>query len=121
GGEDASGRHVIITKQGESVFGVIVEEVIEVLRISNTEIRKAHNLITKIHEDYVTGTITLGERMIILLDLAKVLSEHELVQLTDLQRKERREAASAATTEGGEAADKEKTTPGEMENTGGVQ
>ena len=89
-------KHIIITQQQESLFGLMVDEVAEVLRIPETEIKPPPEIVTRIHEDYVRGVVTVGNRLIILLDLAKVLSEEDLMTLTDVQRRQRERGASTA-------------------------
>lgn len=80
-------RHIVISRQEKAPFGLIVDEVAEVLRIPKAQIRKTPGLVTRIHEEYISGVLTIENRMIIVLDLAKVLSEDELVKLAELQRR----------------------------------
>ncbi|MBI2118956.1 MAG: purine-binding chemotaxis protein CheW [Elusimicrobia bacterium] len=80
-------RHIVITQQEENLFGLLVDEVTEVLRIPKSEIKLPPKLITTIHEEYVDGVVTVGNRLIILLDLARVLSTEELERLSDMARK----------------------------------
>lgn len=92
--KEAESKHIIIT---ENSYGIMVNEVTEILRLSETAINEAPELVTKIHEEYIKGVITLENRLIILLDFTKVLSEEELVKLTEISRREesrRREAES---------------------------
>ncbi len=79
------GKHIIITREQKNILGVLVDEVTEVLRVVQKEIRPAPGLTTIIHKKYISGVITAEERMIILLDLKSVLSEEELKKLTQLQ------------------------------------
>ncbi len=79
-------KHIIISEQDKNLFGLMVDEVTEVLRISETGIRKTPGLITKIEEKYVTGVVTLDNRLIVQLDLSSVLSEEELVTLAKTTR-----------------------------------
>jgi len=76
-------KHIIVTKQEDGLFGLMVDEVIEVLRIKQSEIKPPPALITKIHKKYVTGVVTHDERLIILLDLAKVLAQKDLLISAD--------------------------------------
>jgi len=77
-------KHIIITKND---YGIMVNEVTEISRLPETAINEAPELVTKIHEEYIKGVITLDNRLIILLDFAKVLSEEELVKLTEVSRR----------------------------------
>ena len=82
-------KHVLITQQEDNLFGLSVDEVTEVLRIPQAEIKPPHKLMTKIHEEYVSGVVTHQERLIILLDLAQVLSVEELAHLSEAAREHR--------------------------------
>lgn len=85
-------KHIVIAEQEKNLFGLMVDEVAEVLRIPETDIKEPPELVTKIHKEYVSGVITLENRLIILLDLTKVLSEEELARLAEIQRRHRAEA-----------------------------
>ena len=84
--EDGESKHILITEQGDNLFGLMVSEVTDVLRIPSTAIKAAPELAAKVHEEYVSGVVTLENRLIVLLDLAKVLSEEELSRLAEVQR-----------------------------------
>lgn len=82
-------KHIVITEQEKNIFGLLVDEVTEVLRIPESEIKSAPELVTRIDREYVNGVITLENRLIILLDLSKVLSEQELARLTEFAQTHR--------------------------------
>lgn len=84
--EDVEAKHIVVTKQEDNLFGLIVDEVIEVLRIMKKEIKSTPNLIDKINEKYIKGIISHDNRLIILLDLEQVLSYQELVHLSHLKK-----------------------------------
>lgn len=85
--KDAEPRHIIISEQDKNLFGLLVDEVTEVLRIPVSEIKSTPGLVTKIEEKYVAGVVTLENRLIIQLDLSRVLSEEELVKLSGVSRR----------------------------------
>lgn len=74
-------KHIVITGQEGNLYGVLVDEVTEVLRIPRTGIKTTPHLITKIDRTYISGVLTLENRLIMLLDLKKVLSEEDLNKL----------------------------------------
>ena len=74
-------KHIVITGQEGNLYGVLVDEVTEVLRIPRTAIKTTPHLITKIDRTYISGVLTLENRLIMLLDLKKVLSEEDLNKL----------------------------------------
>jgi len=69
---------IIIVKIDETVVGMIVDSVSEVIRIPAKNIESAPNRITsKVHADYLHGVGVVGQRLLILLDMEKVLVEEE--------------------------------------------
>ncbi len=86
---DVEDRHIVITEQEKNIFGLLVDEVTEVLRIPETDIKSAPELVTRIDREYVSGVITLENRLIILLDLSKVLSAEELSRLSEFSQRHR--------------------------------
>ncbi len=85
--KDYESKHIIITEQEKNLFGVMVDEVTEVMRLPEANIKMAPDIITRMNRKYVNGLITLEDRLIILLDLKKVLSEEELIKLSEINRR----------------------------------
>ena len=79
-------RHIVIAKSNENFFGLLVDEVIEVLRIEESDIKLPPKLMTKLNEEYVQGVITHDGRLIMLLDVEQVFSEDELARLAETHR-----------------------------------
>jgi len=82
-------KHIVITEQEKNLYGLMVDEVTEVLRIPEKEIKSTPELVTRIDRVYMSGVITLENRLVILIDLAKVLSEEELAKLAEFAQKHR--------------------------------
>jgi len=78
-------RHIIMTEQEKNLFGLMVDEVSEVLRIPQEDIKTTPELVTRIDRIYISGVLTLENRLIIMLDLSKVLSEEELAKLSEIR------------------------------------
>jgi len=87
--KDVANKHIVITEQEKNIFGLLVDEVTEVLRIPKIEIKSAPEIVTRIDREYVNGVITLENRLIILLDLTKVLSAEQLARLAELTQRHR--------------------------------
>jgi len=83
-------KHIIMTEQDKNLFGLKVDEVTEVLRIPETDIKAAPELATKVDTDYMRGVLTIENRLIIMLDLQNVLSEEELAKLSEIRIKHRK-------------------------------
>ena len=72
-------RIIIVDLKDESI-GMIVDSVSEVKSISLDDIDSVPSIKDTRTQDYLKGIIKLGERIIILLDHEKILSELELAQ-----------------------------------------
>lgn len=82
-------KHIVVTKQEDGLFGLIVDEVIEVLRIQGDEIKPPPSIIKKIHKKYINGVITHNKRLIILLDLKQVLAHTEIMKVDHSDKKKK--------------------------------
>lgn len=78
----AKTARIVVVQVGQETVGLIVDEVPEVLRIPEENIEPTPEMIqTEIKRDYIKGLGKLGERLIILLDLNKVLTPHQVEAL----------------------------------------
>lgn len=76
---------IIIVEVGDSVVGMIVDSVSEVLRLPAANVEPAPEIIkAKIHADYLKGVGKLDDRLLILLDLEKVLTEEEMTHVSSI-------------------------------------
>jgi purine-binding chemotaxis protein CheW len=78
-GEDKENadRKIIVVKREENKFGIIVENVYEVRDINSDLMEPAPPIASTIDKKYISGLIKLGDKIIILLDLEKVLSSED--------------------------------------------
>lgn len=73
---------VIVVELGDQVIGMMVDSVSEVLRIPSTNVDPAPEIISSgVSANYIQGVGKLDDRLLILLDLRNVLSEHETKEL----------------------------------------
>ena len=79
--QTAHTRIVVINVSGRTL-GVIVDAVSEVMRLSDDQIEPPPQVISGIGHEYLEGVGKVQGRLIILLDLDKILSTHEKLQLT---------------------------------------
>lgn len=66
-------RIVVVDIDGDDI-GMIVDSVTEVLRISTTQIEPPSTMIAAGGSDYIVGIAKLEERLVLLLDLGRVLT-----------------------------------------------
>ena len=69
---------VIILSLGKQVVGMVVDSVSDVVRLAPEQIKAAPQMGTALNADYLTGLGTLDERMLILVDIDKLMSSQEL-------------------------------------------
>ena len=110
GKKEVDSKHIVISEQEKSLYGLMVDEVTEVLRIPEEKIKSTPELVTRIDRIYINGVITLENRLIILIDLAKVLEEEELAKLAEFAQKRRAAAEAREREKKVEEAPKEQIT-----------
>lgn len=68
------GEKIIVVEMGKAAVGVVVDAVTEVSTIAGADIER-HMQVTKKLEDYLVGVGKQGEKLIVILDLAKIIAE----------------------------------------------
>lgn len=71
-----STRIVVVEVHGCNI-GMLVDEVSEVIRITKDSIEKPSNILADINEEYLAGVAKLNGKLVIILDLSKVLEREE--------------------------------------------
>src|ERR1700689_2471164 len=77
-------RVVVVELNGRAV-GLIVNSASEVLRLPPSEIEKPHTVFQEGELDYITGVGKLQGRLVILLDLNRILQRAELRRLDEFE------------------------------------
>ncbi|MFY9531001.1 MAG: chemotaxis protein CheW [Candidatus Acidiferrales bacterium] len=77
-------NRIVVVEMADRLVGLIVHAASEVLKIPPSEIEAPHNLFQEGELDYVTGVGKLKGRLVILLDLHKVLRRGELRRLDEV-------------------------------------
>jgi purine-binding chemotaxis protein CheW len=75
--EHGSATRIIVVMIGQVTVGLIVDEVSEVLRIPEDTVEPPPPIVAGIESDYIKGVGKLEDRLLILLDLNKILSREE--------------------------------------------
>jgi purine-binding chemotaxis protein CheW len=70
-------RIMVVNVQGKTI-GIIVDAVSEVLRISPEQIAAPPPTVAGLGQEYLTGLVKLEKRLLIMLDIDKILSEQEV-------------------------------------------
>ena len=69
---------VIILNLGHRVVGIVVDSVSDVLALTPEQIRPTPDLSAGLDTRYITGLGTVGERMLILVDIEKLMTSNEM-------------------------------------------
>jgi len=78
---------IIVTDIEDQTVGLLVDDVPEILRIPKENIEPAPEMIkSEIKKDYIKGVGKLEDRLIIVLDLEKVLAPHEILELAKVSK-----------------------------------
>ncbi|MGE5364567.1 MAG: chemotaxis protein CheW [Bacteroidota bacterium] len=78
--QDKNTRTIVVDLHGKTI-GFIVDEVNEVLRIPAGITETPPSMVSGINADYITSIAKLEDRLLILLDLEKVLTDAEKASL----------------------------------------
>ena len=73
--EDTSATRIIVVEVEGVTVGLKVDGVSEVLRINADTVEPPPALVTNIESDYIKGVGKLDNRLLILLDVSKILSK----------------------------------------------
>jgi len=77
GGEVTRSTRVVVVEVNGISIGMLVDGVSEVVKISENIIEQPSDIISDIEEEYLSGIAKLEERLVILLNLSKVLRNDE--------------------------------------------
>ncbi len=76
-------NRILVAEAGNKLVGLIVDAASEVLKIPSSEIELPPNMAQNGELNYVTGVGKLQGRLIVLVDLNKILQSGELRRVTD--------------------------------------
>jgi purine-binding chemotaxis protein CheW len=65
--------HTIIVESGDGLIGMLVDAVSEVIRVPADQIHPTPSVTTGVDSEYLRGICRLGERLLIYLDVEKVV------------------------------------------------
>lgn len=83
-GDETNDTRIIVVEVGEITVGMIVDSVSEVLRIASESIDPPPHVISSgVNTAYLRGVGKLEDRLIILLDLQKILHKEEHKELEE--------------------------------------
>ncbi len=77
---------IIIVNVNDLMVGFIVDEVNEIVRINDENIENTPPSVTGLDKKYLNGVAKIDNRLILLLDLSKVLSSEEEEQIKKITK-----------------------------------
>jgi len=80
GGKEWDHQHkrIVVTSVGESTVGLIVDKVSQVLKLEEASISETPDVVKGFNSDFISGVGRQGDKLLILLDLEKLITQGEL-------------------------------------------
>ena len=83
---DSSKARIIVCRVKKFVIGLMVDSVQEVISLPESQIQPQPGIVSiKMPDNYILGFAKLGEKVVIILDLEKVLTEEETEKLASVK------------------------------------
>jgi purine-binding chemotaxis protein CheW len=92
-------RVIIAKTSDDSVVGLIVDGVREIVKIEDDQYEPVPAALASVRDRFLTGTAKVGDRLILLLDLEKVITEGDIPPV-----KPEKKASAKKTTKSGKQA-----------------
>lgn len=72
---------VIVLNVGDRVVGIVVDSVSDVMELDPSQVRDAPSLTSAIDADFIEGLGSTGERMLILVDIERLMGSADMALL----------------------------------------
>jgi len=73
-------------EKGSRIMGIVVDAVSDVYTLADTEMKAAPDLGDAVNTDYIRGLVTINEKMVILLEIDKLLTLEDLPDLSQVPK-----------------------------------
>ena len=85
--EETKASRIVVVETGADVIGMIVDAVTETLSLSSDSIEPPASIVTSADSQYLRGVAKLDDRLIIMLDIEKILSarDNEALERANIQ------------------------------------
>lgn len=83
--ENNNEQKIIIVEIDENLVGVMVKNVEEIIRIPVNNIGEPPKITKKINKNYVSGVGKLENRLLILLNMNRILTTQEMEEIEDIK------------------------------------
>lgn len=78
---------ILIVELGEQTIGMLVDAVVGISRLPDESIKPPPEMVAQVNGVYLTGVAHHEERLIVLLDLSRVLTVEEVTEMSAWQAK----------------------------------
>jgi purine-binding chemotaxis protein CheW len=82
--ERGRSNRIVVTNIDERTIGLVVDAVVEVVRVARDELEVLPDLVTGVGADYIKGVTRIDERMIIVLDIDSMFSSTETDSIDEI-------------------------------------
>lgn len=82
--DDSNNHRVIVLNLQDKLVGFIVDDASQVISVDDSQIVAPPEIVSGIEKAYIDGIGKIGEKMVIMLDLLKVLNEAEKKEIMDM-------------------------------------
>lgn len=82
---DVENQKIIVVELDNSLIGMQVDDVKEMIRLYKKDIATPPKIVKGINRDYLSGVGKLEDKLLILLNLNKILSEEEFLKLDRME------------------------------------
>lgn len=88
-GQEVEEQRVVIVEVESNKVGMIVDVVKEVMSIAKSQIEPPPEIAGGINEKYLDGVVKFEDRLLILLNLVKILDPEEVKEVEEFQEKQK--------------------------------
>lgn len=78
---DSTGRRIVVCVVEGRLIGVFVDAVVDVVNVKTADIRSSHSVFSNGVADYIAGVCQVGRRLLVLLNLKRLLSTDDMVAI----------------------------------------
>ncbi len=75
------------TERGHRELGIVVDAVSDVYSLEHSQVKPAPDMGERINTAYIKGLASIDEKMVILLNIEKLLSQEDINSIADVQAK----------------------------------
>lgn len=89
GFEDMKGKgRIVVIRSGREKIGLFVDDIKEIIDLEPTDISSPPSIFRGLKTEYMTGIGKKGERIIVILNLDRILTAEEQIKIEELREKD---------------------------------